>query len=346
MSRGCCDLEDVAVVAGDSLALEDFGSFVELLLQGFSGSPGGIPDARWLQAALNGDRVHPAAPRTPDQIAAQARAAVDAGARSVHLHPYDQHGQQTFAAEPCAVTLRAVRAACPGIPISLSTSADVEPDPRRRIELVEAWSDLPDLVTANQGEHGIDELCELLLSRGIGIEAGLLSMTPSSSSLRVWPRIASAPWSNPSTPIRTRPSPTLGRSNKLWTRQESSSSKSITATASPPGRSTFVLSLAGTASGPAWKTPQCYSTAAPRKATAIWSPRRQPCSRTTRPRRNRGALTRRLRAVRRCGQMCSVARRALKPNSTVAVAASRLRRTRRRAQNRRARCSDSVKPSR
>lgn len=67
-------------------------------------------------------------------------------------------------------------AQCPGVPISLSTSADVEPDPRRRIALVEAWTELPDAVTANQGENGIVELCELLLTRGIGIEAGLLSL--------------------------------------------------------------------------------------------------------------------------------------------------------------------------
>lgn len=129
-----------------------------------------------LQAALNGDRVHPAAPRTPGAIAAQARAAVGAGARSLHLHPYDQDGRQTFAAEPCAATLRAVRAACPGIPISLSTSAVVESDPLRRIAFIQAWTELPDLVTANQGENGIVELCELLVSRGIGIEAGLLSL--------------------------------------------------------------------------------------------------------------------------------------------------------------------------
>lgn len=129
-----------------------------------------------LQAALNGDREHPATPRTPEATAIEARAAVDAGARSVHLHVFDADGRQTFDAEPTAATLRAVRAACPGISISLSTSADVEPDPRRRIELVKAWTELPDLVTANQGEDGISALCELLTVRGIGIEAGLLSL--------------------------------------------------------------------------------------------------------------------------------------------------------------------------
>jgi uncharacterized protein (DUF849 family) len=67
-----------------------------------------------LQAALNGGRDHPATPHAPGEIAAEARAAVAAGARSLHLHPYDGQGRETLAAEPCAAALRAVRAACPG----------------------------------------------------------------------------------------------------------------------------------------------------------------------------------------------------------------------------------------
>jgi uncharacterized protein (DUF849 family) len=47
----------------------------------------------------------------------------------VHLHPYDAQGRETLAAEPCAEALRAVRAAVPGVPVSLSTSAEIEPDP-------------------------------------------------------------------------------------------------------------------------------------------------------------------------------------------------------------------------
>jgi orotate phosphoribosyltransferase len=62
------------------------------------------------------------------------------------------------------------------VPVSLTTSADVEPDPRRRVDLVASWTELPDLVTANQGEPGIGELCEHLIGRGVGIEAGLLAL--------------------------------------------------------------------------------------------------------------------------------------------------------------------------
>ena len=129
-----------------------------------------------LEAALNGDRDHPALPRTPEELAAEGRAAVDSGALVLHLHPYDDDGRQTLAAEPCAAALRAVRGACPTTPVSLSTSADIEPDPERRMASIAAWTELPELVTANQGEEGIQELCELLFERGIGVEAGLLSL--------------------------------------------------------------------------------------------------------------------------------------------------------------------------
>jgi uncharacterized protein (DUF849 family) len=105
---------------------------------------------RLLQAALNGDREHPAVPRMPEELAAEARAAVDTGACSLHLHPYDEYRRETLAAEPCAATLRAVRAVCPGVSISLSTSATIEADPERRLALIAAWMELPDLVTANR----------------------------------------------------------------------------------------------------------------------------------------------------------------------------------------------------
>ena len=131
-----------------------------------------------VQACLNGSRTdaeHPAVPRTPAAIAEAARASVQAGAGVVHVHAYDEHGAETLAAEPCAAVLREIRRLCPGVPISLTTSADIEADPEARHALVASWTELPELVTANQGEPGIVALCELLLGRGVGIEAGLLT---------------------------------------------------------------------------------------------------------------------------------------------------------------------------
>lgn len=124
--------------------------------------------------ALNGERDHPAAPRSVSQIAEAARAAVDAGAGVLHLHPFGPDGRQTLESGPCGEAILAVRETCPDTPISLSTSAEIEPDPARRLELIDGWEVQPDLVTANQGETGIVDVCELLHSRGVGIEAGLL----------------------------------------------------------------------------------------------------------------------------------------------------------------------------
>jgi uncharacterized protein (DUF849 family) len=141
----------------------------------------------FVAVALNGARStneHPGIPRSPEELAREAQASVTAGARILHLHVYDPSGTETFAPEPCARTMRTVRAACPGIPVSLTTSATIEPEPKRRMELIAAWTELPDLVTANQGEKGIVELCEHLIGRRVGIEAGLLSLDDAYAFIR------------------------------------------------------------------------------------------------------------------------------------------------------------------
>jgi len=129
----------------------------------------------FLQVALNGDRQHGAVPKSPDAIGGDAEASVEAGAHSVHVHAYEDAGKETLNAAECGAVVRTIRARCPGVPISLTTSATIVSDPICRLAAVRSWTELPDLVTANQGEDGIVELSEWLMSRGVGIEAGLLS---------------------------------------------------------------------------------------------------------------------------------------------------------------------------
>lgn len=132
-----------------------------------------------LEVALNGHRTpaeHPAIPRTPEELAREARASVQAGGQVLHVHAYDD-GKETLAADACAAMVRAIRGACPGVPISQTTALYIaNDDPERRLTLIREWHELPELVTANQGEDGIVELCEHLLGRGVGVEAGLLSV--------------------------------------------------------------------------------------------------------------------------------------------------------------------------
>ena len=138
----------------------------------------------FLQAALNGDRVHPSAPRTPAAIAEAAEACHRSGAHSVHVHAWTVAGQETLDGAECAAVLRAIRARCPDLPISLTTSATILSDPLERLRVVAGWRELPDLITANQGEPGIVELCHLLLGRGVQVEAGLLTVEDAHAFVR------------------------------------------------------------------------------------------------------------------------------------------------------------------
>ena len=128
-----------------------------------------------LQAAINGGRDDPLVPRTPGELADEARAAVDEGADSIHLHAYEEDGTETLDPDPCAETLAAVRDVCPDTPVGLTTSAVIEPDPQRRVERIAAWTEVPDFASANVFEPGFVDLCEVLLDRGVGFEACIWS---------------------------------------------------------------------------------------------------------------------------------------------------------------------------
>lgn len=132
-----------------------------------------------VKACLNGGRPrteHDAVPVTPEQLAADARAAVAAGAAALHVHPRAADAAETLDAVACGAAIAAIRAACPGIPVGLSTGAWMAPDPRARVALVESWTVLPEFASVNFSEAGAAGVCGALIRRGIGIEAGLWSV--------------------------------------------------------------------------------------------------------------------------------------------------------------------------
>ena len=100
----------------------------------------------WLQACLNGSRTstqHPAVPLTPAALAADARRTREAGAASLHVHPRDKAGLESLAPDVVAATLTAIREACPGLEVGISTAAYIEPDLPLRLDLIDAWTALP-----------------------------------------------------------------------------------------------------------------------------------------------------------------------------------------------------------
>ena len=73
-------------------------------------------------------------------------------------------------------TVLALRRACPGTLIGVSTGEWIERDEARTLASIDAWDELPDYASVNLGEHAAPAVMEKLRRRGIGIEAGLASV--------------------------------------------------------------------------------------------------------------------------------------------------------------------------
>ena len=78
-----------------------------------------------------------------------------------------------MAPEDVANALEAIRAACPGTPVGVSTGAWIVPDIRFRLSLIRAWDALPNFASVNIHEEGVLEVIRILLDRGVGVEAGI-----------------------------------------------------------------------------------------------------------------------------------------------------------------------------
>ncbi|AKS32582.1 3-keto-5-aminohexanoate cleavage protein [Mycolicibacterium goodii] len=130
----------------------------------------------YVKACVNGARTpdqHPNLPVTPEQLADAALSVHRAGAQAVHLHPKSGDGTDCLEADVVAAAVSAVRHAVPGLPLGVTTGFWALPNPKHRLRAVQAWKVLPDFASVNWHEPGSAELAELLLSKGVGVEAGL-----------------------------------------------------------------------------------------------------------------------------------------------------------------------------
>lgn len=138
------------------------------------GAADGLPMA--VEACLNGARTqaeHAAVPLTASELAADAVAVRAAGAFAVHVHPRGLGGIETLDAKVCGATVAAIRAAAPRLPIGLSTSAAIDPDPFARAAAIGAWRHRPDFVSVNLSEVGWMGIARAAMHAGIAIEAAL-----------------------------------------------------------------------------------------------------------------------------------------------------------------------------
>lgn len=146
-----------------------------------------------LQACLNGSRdvdEHPAVPVTAAACAADARAAVDAGAQDLHVHPRTDDGRDSLAPADVALWVDTVRAAV-DVPVGVTTGAWAWTGGGTPARAVASWTVLPDHASVNWHERGATDLASALCDRGVAVNAGL------------WTEDAATAWLDSPWPSRT-----------------------------------------------------------------------------------------------------------------------------------------------
>lgn len=137
-----------------------------------------MPTRIYVKACINGFRTpdqHPNLPVTPEQLATEALAAHGAGAKAVHMHPKDADGGDSLLPQHVDAAVSAVRHAVPGLPLGVTTGLWALPDADARLRAVDGWTVLPDFASVNWHEAGCEDLARLLLSKGVGVEAGIFN---------------------------------------------------------------------------------------------------------------------------------------------------------------------------
>jgi uncharacterized protein (DUF849 family) len=132
--------------------------------------------AIFLKACINGARSaeqHPELPVTAEAIAKDAQAVIAAGADAIHFHVRDEDGYESLAPEDVATCLAACRQALPNVRFGISTGDWIIPDVDERLEMISAWTVLPDFVSVNFHEEGAEQIARMLHQVGVGIELGL-----------------------------------------------------------------------------------------------------------------------------------------------------------------------------
>jgi uncharacterized protein (DUF849 family) len=150
---------------------------------------------RRVKGCLNGGRSkaeHPDVPVTPAELAAEAAAAVRAGAEAVHIHPRGRSTAESLLPDDVGVAVAAVRRACPGLAVGVSTGLWITGDQEARQAAVARWRDLPaagrpDFASVNLSEPGAAALVEALDAAGIDAEAGVWSVADARAASMIHP---------------------------------------------------------------------------------------------------------------------------------------------------------------
>ena len=129
-----------------------------------------------LKIALNGARSkseNEYLPQSLEEIKKEVTQLNKMGYKVFHIHCYDPNGNESLKPEDIANLVSMVKNIASDIQIGISSGDWIEPDLGKRINYIKNWKVIPDFASVNMIEEDAIEISNLLISKGVFVEAGL-----------------------------------------------------------------------------------------------------------------------------------------------------------------------------
>ena len=129
-----------------------------------------------IKIALNGARSkeqNEYLPHSLEEIEKEVKALYEYGCKVFHIHCYDENGNESLKPKDVNSLVSMVKSISPKIQIGISSGDWIEPDLETRKNNIKAWENVPEFISVNMIEDNALEISNLLISKGVLIEAGL-----------------------------------------------------------------------------------------------------------------------------------------------------------------------------
>lgn len=129
-----------------------------------------------LKIALNGARPktqNKFLPHSLDEIEKEVRLIYENGYKVFHIHCYDENGNESLKPDDVNNLVLRVKNISSDIQLGISSGDWIEPDLNKRISYIEEWENVPDFASVNMIEDNAIEISNVLISKGVMVEAGL-----------------------------------------------------------------------------------------------------------------------------------------------------------------------------
>ncbi|MFO7523998.1 MAG: 3-keto-5-aminohexanoate cleavage protein [Ignavibacteriaceae bacterium] len=129
-----------------------------------------------LKIALNGARPksqNEFLPHSLDEIEREVRLIYQNGYKVFHIHCYDKNGNESLKPEDVNNLVLRVKSISSDIQLGISSGDWIEPDLNKRIGYINQWEHIPDFASVNMIEDNAIEISNVLISKGVMVEAGL-----------------------------------------------------------------------------------------------------------------------------------------------------------------------------